>query len=436
MSGWFRLSALSLCATLCAPALASASPLRTNLAPSVQRTQLPFGTVLIVHPDNTVPSVALELWFRAPSAGWDTPTPGIARYAATAIAASKLSDGRSVSELVKGLGGRLNINVYADAISIAASVPAGSESSVMRALSAAYFTPVLSVPGIGSGLRDTVVAATQRRIDPEATLRDAVFAQLFSAGPAHYPTLPEDTATLTRITPDALRAFASRAFRSSNAVVAAAGNIGTDLSAQIRAGRVDGLPMEQPLDSARGGQSAEVPKPFAEDAIGMGWAGPPIADAKAATALDLVADYVFRPESGVVAKRVADDAPDAFLSGQFITLHSPGVLLVAISGKGVQGIRERVETQLARLRDPLPAATFAAARDAFEYHILADTQTPLNQADNFGWYTIEGDGSYAPSDAGRKYLQTADSLDPAYLASVVRQYLNAPTVVRLTGTAK
>lgn len=402
----------------------------------VQRTALPFGSQLVILRDPAVPTVALELWFRAPSTGYDEPTPGLARYAATAIAATKLPGGQTLSGAIKNAGGRFSISDYPDAVAVAASVPAGSEARILKLMTTAYFTPVLSADGMRTGLRDVVVAGTQRRFDPEGTLRDAVFAQLFAAGPAHYSTLPAAAVALSHVTLENLRTFSARAFRSSNAVIAIAGNAQLDVAASVGGARADGLAMDAPVDSKPAPPGAPATGAFGENAVGLGWTGPPISDPKAATALDFIADYLFRPDAGVVSQALARANTDVFLNGTFVTLHDPGVMLVQIAGKDSQSARDRVLAAIAKMQSPLDPATFLAARKAFEYHILADTQTPLGQADNFGWYAVEGDARYSPSDDGRKYLTVAESLDPAYVARIARQYLGTPAVVELTGSSK
>ena len=47
--------------------------------------------------------------------------------------------------------------------------------------------------------------------------------------------------------------------------------------------------------------------------------------------------------------------------------------------------------------------TFDAAREAFLYHVATDTQTPQERADNFGWYTVEGNLEYAPGIVNGSY---------------------------------
>lgn len=402
----------------------------------MERSNLPYGSQLIVRRDISVPTVAVELWFRAPSIGFDEPTPGLSRYAATAIAASKIAGGQSLSDAVKSVGGRLGISAYPDTVSIAASVPSGSETRIIKVMTGAFFSQALTPEGMRSGLRDVVVAGTQKRFDVEETLRDGIFGMLFSSGPFHFSTVPPNATALGHLSEDSLRAFAARVFRSSNAVLAVAGNTQADIAAAISGARTDGQPMEAPIDATPLAMPVSRAASYVEDAVGLGWVGPPIADPKAATALDLIADYLFRSESGIVARPLGVSSPDTFLSGQFITLHSPGVLLVEIAGKNREEVRAQVLAAIQKMRTPLGAAEFAAALSAFEYHVLADSQTPLMQADNFGWYSIEGDALYAPSDEGQRYLHIAQSLDNVYVAHIAQQYLGTPSVLVLTGPSK
>jgi predicted Zn-dependent peptidase len=99
-------------------------------------------------------------------------------------------------------------------------------------------------------------------------------------------------------------------------------------------------------------------------------------------------------------------------------------------------VRSLVLRDIAKLGQPLGAAEFERAREAFVYHILSDTQTPQAQADNFGWYSVEGNAAYAPGDPEGTYLQNAAALDPRYVAGVVRRYLGTPITVRMHGAAK
>jgi predicted Zn-dependent peptidase len=170
------------------------------------------------------------------------------------------------------------------------------------------------------------------------------------------------------------------------------------------------------------------------DGVGLAWIGPPIADQKAATALDFVADYLFREQTGVVSKVLDRSQSDALVIGQFITLHDPGVMVVTIGGSHEKQTEKNVMDALEALQQPMDAQAFNAAREAFLYHVAADTQTPQERADNLGWYTVEGNLEYAPGIAHGNYEQAARALDPQYVAEVVRHYLRKPVVVDLIAT--
>ncbi|HLX26615.1 MAG TPA: hypothetical protein VKR05_06445, partial [Candidatus Cybelea sp.] len=109
----------------------------------------------------------------------------------------------------------------------------------------------------------------------------------------------------------------------------------------------------------------------------------------------------------------------------------PGVMVVTIGGDQEKQAEHRVLEALTALQQPLDAKTFEAAREAFLYHVASDTQTPQERADNLGWYSTEGNLSYAPGISSGNYERNARSLDPQYVADIVRRYLNKPIVVDL-----
>ncbi|MBV8117095.1 MAG: insulinase family protein, partial [Candidatus Eremiobacteraeota bacterium] len=215
---------------------------------AVERTQLANGSALIVRRDASLPMVAIELWFRAPSIGFRSPVIGLSRYAATAIAASPQEHSPSISQLIKGLGGRFTIGANADAVSVAASVPAQSARQVLRALTTAYFTPALSQKSMRSALREVAIAGAQQQLDPEATLHDALFSQLFISGAAHYATVPNSASALSHVSFGELKAFAARAFRSTNAILTVAGYAPENVGISV-AGHPARQAMENPVDS-------------------------------------------------------------------------------------------------------------------------------------------------------------------------------------------
>jgi predicted Zn-dependent peptidase len=427
--------ALALAAMLGVSACFAVPSAASESAQQQQAGALPRGGTYVLRPDASVGAAAVSLWFRAPGAGYDNATPGISRLAATAAAAAPLASGKSLVALVHSLGGDLNISVYPDIVSVDAFVPAPSVRRVVAAMTAAYFAPSIDDASVKTAQRDTAVLAVQQRYTSGLALHDLLFERLFAAGPAHYPPIPTSVAEITRLTPADIGAFAKRAFRSSNAVLALAGNVdASSLDAVTDGGGA--ASMDSPIDSTLASSRGDSTVTGSVDGLGLAWVGPPIADEKAATALDFVADYLFREETGVVSRALAAGKDDAYVNGQFITLHDPGVLVVTVGGDAAKSAKQRVLDELAKLETPMDARAFAAAREAFLYHLASDTQTPLEQADNLGWYAAEGNPSYAPGDAAGSYVAKARDLDPAYVAGIVRRYLKNPATVTLVVNPK
>jgi predicted Zn-dependent peptidase len=390
---------------------------------------LPHGGTYVVQPDPTIATSAIGLWFRAPSAGYNNAAPGMARVAATAAAAATLESGSSLVSFVRSLGGRLSINVYSDIVGVTVIAPASAARRIVAAMSAAYFTPTIDDDALKTAQRDAAVLSAQRQYSSDDLLNDALFAQVFSDGPAHQASLPDSVAQLGAMTKDDVVAYARRAFRSANATIALAGNVDESMLGAVTAG-TPGTP-DAPFDSSLASPATDASLPAKSAGLGLAWSGPPIHDERAATAMDFVSDYLFRDETGLVAKAY-DANPDTYVSGQFVTLHSPGVMVVTIGGEGLDAAQTAVTAAMKKLEVPLDAATFAAAREAFLFHLASDAQTPMEQSENLGWYSVEGNLGYAPSNAQGEYWKIAQSLDADYVASIVKRYLDHPVVVRLT----
>ncbi len=400
-------------------------------AVSHQTGSLPRGGTYVIYPDTTVGSAAIALWFRAPGAGYDDRTPGIANLAATAAAVAPLASGRSLFALVHSAGGDFNVEVYPDIVGVEAIVPAGVARRIVAALTAGYFSPAIDDTAVKTARANAAVLGVQQRYEADTTLHDLLFRQIFAGGPAHYPPLPSNVSELTTISTAQVNDFAKRAFRSENAMLVLTGNVDPSSIEAVTDGNGPGQ-ADPPIDSPIAPNAAAANVTGAVGGIGLAWIGPSIADQKAATALDFIADYLFREDTGTVTHALDRSSSDALVAGQFITLHDPGVMLVTIGGDREQGVRDRVLAAIAALQQPLDPQTFAGAREAFLYHVASDTQTPQERADNLGWYGAEGNLSYAPGILDGSYVASVRSLDPAYVAVVARRYLQAPVIVNLS----
>jgi predicted Zn-dependent peptidase len=325
------------------------------------------------------------------------------------------------------------VNVYGDSLAISVSAPAAAASEIVKAMTTAFFAPVVTEDGWDEARRAVEQEALVGSFNADDVTRDAVFDALFASGPAHYPVLGSAHA-VEGISLDVVRSYASRAFRSQNAVLVTTGAANASVVKAAVAGRAPLSAENARAEPMLASVPARLPRSLTKtlyDAGGAyGWIGPPIADERAATAMDFVADYLFRPDFGTVSRRLAEAQPRASVSGQFITLHDPGVFFVTFTATKPSEAKGIVDAGLAAMREPLAAAAFKRALDAFEYHLLSDLQTPLSIADNFGWYAVEGNLAYAPGANGNDgaYFHAARSLTPAFVASIVRKYLDKPGV--------
>ncbi len=415
------------------PAAAAAPSAPANLTSGA----LAGGGQYVVSRSDIAPVAAIALWYRAPASGFDAAgVPGLGRLAAATVAGSAPITGTPLGRYVSELGGRIAISSYPDSVAVSALVPAENAASVVHAMTVSFFAPVVTAEGFKLAQRDVGEEAFFRQFNSEQTIDDALVGALFSDGPAHFPSLGP-SADVSKIGLDEVKAYAQRAFRPSNAVLVVTGAVDASVVATAVPGRADSAPHAEPPAAAH---LALEPQPVSTTGVepgqGLGWIGPAITSEREATALDFVSDYLFRPDTGVVQRAITD--PKTTVSGKFVTYHDPGVLLVTISGGDVPTARTVVDGALAAARKPLDKATFAAARDAFLYHMLSDIETPGGLADTLGWYTVEGNQGYAPGlgGMGSRYFESASSLTPAFVAATVNKYLSRPGAIVAVDAAK
>jgi predicted Zn-dependent peptidase len=394
---------------------------------------LPGGVAYQLRPDRAQSAAAIALWYRAPAGGFDaTPTPGLSRLAAATVAASTPITGTPLSALVDRFGGRLVVEAYPDSVAITALVPPDRVAATLRAMTGDYFAPVVTATGLQAGLVDTAENALLRSVNTDA-IEDALGAALFAGGPLHDGTIGTREG-LAQAKLERVRAFAERAFRPTNAILILTGNVDASALANVanRAGPAGDTAPE--LGAVQSPRPAPTARRLDANIAGTGlaWIGPPIADEAAATTMDFVADALFAPRTGAVAKALG--SRKVTVTGKFVTYRDPGVFLVTISGDDAVAAQPIVERTIADAAKPLAPAAFAAARAAFVYRLLDDMDTPSAVADTYGWYAVEGDPAYAPAEGGAqgRYFRLVAALTPAGVARTAAKYLGpAPAVVTL-----
>lgn len=416
-------------AALVCAALAVLGPARLSAAPGAASGTLPGGASYLLRPSTGAPVATIALWFRAPAGGFDSvPLLGIGRLAAAAVAASRPISGEPLVRAVESAGGRLSVAAYPESIAVSALVPAASAGTVVRAMTRAYFSPVLNGEGLAAAKTDQVSDAAVRRHNPDAVLSDALYAALFASGPAKFSTWgsPND---LAAIDIGRVRAYAERAFRATNAILVATGYVDANVLAEVVPGREDAPAGPEPaLAKPVAPPAAPVNRSGDEPGFGLAWAGPPIDAEREATACDFIADLLFHPDAGTV--QLAARASGTAITGTFVTFHDPGVFVLTATGGDLVAARAAIEAGLGAVRRPLGGAAFEAARRRFVYHLLSDEQNASGLADTLGWYAVEGDAQYAPGENGRggRYFRTVDGLTPEFVAATAAKYLDRPGV--------
>jgi zinc protease len=393
---------------------------------------LPGGAAYEIRPDPAQSGAAVALWYRAPAGGFDAPAaPGLSRLAATTVSASAPVSGTPLLQLVERFGGRLSVAAYPDSVAITALVPPDRVAQTVRAMTSDFFAPVVTAPGFAVAQRDVGEDALLRSVEPDA-IEDALGAALFASGPFHDGTLP--TAKLGDVKVERVRAFAERAFRPANAILILAGNVDAAALASVaaRSGDTSSSAPEQaatPAPAARTAETEPLRRTGLIDGTGLGWLGPPITDERTATALDFLADALFAPKTGTIARALG--GRKATVTGKFVTYRDPGVFLVTITGDEAAAARPIVEKAIAAAATPMGATAFDAARAGFVYRLLAAMDTPAEVADTYGWYAVEGAPAYAPAEGGLqgRYFSHASALTPASVAQAAARFLGAPPAV-------
>jgi predicted Zn-dependent peptidase len=406
-------------------------------APAPLTGTLAGGGSYLIRPAAGANVAAIALWYRAPAGGFDADAvPGIGRVAAEAVAASQPVTGTSLAQYVRQTGGRLSVTAYPESVAVSLLVPADRAGSALRALTRSFFAPVLTEAGLASARQSAAEDGALRRLNNDAAISDAVYAALFAAGPAKIPPFGS-RASFAQLTMENVRGYAERAFRPANAVLVMTGDVDPSVLASALPGREGAAPgPETPAPETLATAVAPVQAPGAEAGFGLGWAGPPIAEEREATAFDFIADYLFYPDTGAVQQAVA--ATGTSLTGTFVTYHDPGVFLLTSVGGDQTAVHAAVDAALQAIRRPMAPAAFAAARKMFIYHILSDAETASALADTYGWYAVEGNPNYAPGENGTagRYLSDAAGLTPEFVAVTAAKYLDRPGAAINVGPLK
>ncbi len=408
----------------------------SQLAPG--ETALHNGLTVAVRRAASSPTAAIEIWIACPSDGYNASSPGIARVSAFALAARKI-DGLSLRDWVRADGGELTISVFPMATEFSLLVPSYVAAPLSDALSARVFHPTIDAASFNEGKARVSEQQVESTLIGELAFRDALFAAIFKAGPFHSSTYGDPQSLQTMTLAD-VKAFLARAYLPGNEIAVVVGNVDTNEAMRRIAVEAASVPSASDAGaSSTNPRSKTTVRARQVDipGVALGWLGPSIRDEAAATAMDFLSDYLTRSKYGLIAKAVEMSDPTANFSGQFITLREAGIFYASVSGEHADAaqMNAAINDVMRRvLTAPLPGAEFAQALDAFRTHLLRDTQSPQEIADNYGWYFVQGAPGYAPSTAGARldgdYFSHVSALTPEFVFSIAKRYLSGePTVI-------
>jgi len=410
--------------------LATLNSVRANAETGIALGHLQNGAGYSIAADPASPTAAIGLWLHVPASGYSFDAPGIADLAAHALADAPIVGGRSLREIVEGVGGSIEIEPSPNLLGISIVVPKAEASATARAMAEAYFTGTIDAKSLDEARHETSVRAVEERFNIENELQTRLFAALFSNGPMHVPVYPNSASSLDAIHLQQVQRYAERAFRPGNASLSFAGAVGDSLLKQVAGvGRTGSdAPIDSPLAQAAATQSVHG----SSSAIAIGFAGPPISSRDDATALDFVASALLDERLGRALPLPAGGVAVA----RFVTLQGTGVFTIFGVGNDPKKLQGVLLDDLARLRTPLSRARFDRLLRAFQFHIASAIEVPQGLADNLGWYAASGAAEYAPGLPGGQYARSISRLTPDRVAAAVRRYLDRPTTILMTALAE
>lgn len=423
-----------------AASVAQNAPVQVAASPaSVQ--QLQNGLTIVARRAGAAPVAALEIWVRCPANDYDGSRPGIARLAALALLEEKSQTSLSLRDAARIAGGHVAISVYAESTEIAILAPSYAAAALLDKLSATVAKGYVDQAAFDTGRTRLAAGQVAAGDVADQELRDTLFSQLFASGPLRDSTYGTPKALRDMTLGDVTR-FIGRAYVPADEVVVAVGDVDEqDVTRHLGAfPATTGVAQTMPASpvAAYGAAPIAIHKEQSSTAgVGMAWIGPPIADERAATAMDFLSDYLTDPSGGTLTKTVAAIDSDADFNGQFITLRNPGVFFLTASGTkfDIATLPQAIRTSLqASIGHQLSKGEFDRARAAYITHLLRDMQSVQGMADNYGWYYAQGALAYSPSATnvalGGDYFAQVSSLTPDFVYSVARKYLlGTPAVV-------
>jgi len=405
-------------------------------AAQTTRERLDNGLTVIVRENPVAPVVAVSLLVKT-GTWWETPSNnGISNFVhAVMVRGTTKRSGAALAEAIAALGGKISASGEVDYSEIRASALSRFWRELLGFTAELALTPKLA-PGELDGERDWIIGRIQKRRDNAPSRAfDEFFATLYGPHPYSLQVLgtPE---SLRRVDYPTLVGWYRRVYRPQQMTLAVSGQVSAvEVLAEAR--RLFG-------ELPRGGETTEAARPTPanpgtrrvieqaaqQTQILAGGLAPSLSQPDHA-AVKVLSTILGGGMAGRLFVELRDKRGLAYTAASYYDpVRDPGALILYLgtapenAAKAEEGLRREID----RIRtDPVSDDELRRAKGYLLGRYTMDRRTNEREAWYLAFYEVEGVGQ----DYSERYRKAVETVTPADVLRVAKQYLEKVTTVVL-----
>ncbi len=405
-------------------------------AAQTTRERLDNGLTVIVRENPVAPVVAVSLLVKT-GTWWETPSNnGISNFVhAVMVRGTTKRSGAALAEAIAALGGKISASGEVDYSEIRASALSRFWRELLGFTAELALTPKLA-PGELDGERDWIIGRIQKRRDNAPSRAfDEFFATLYGPHPYSLQVLgtPE---SLRRVDYPTLVGWYRRVYRPEQMTLAVSGQVSAvEVLAEAR--RLFG-------ELPRGGETTEAARPTPanpgtrrvieqaaqQTQILAGGLAPSLSQPDHA-AVKVLSTILGGGMAGRLFVELRDKRGLAYTAASYYDpVRDPGALILYLgtapenAAKAEEGLRREID----RIRtDPVSDDELRRAKGYLLGRYTMDRRTNEREAWYLAFYEVEGVGQ----DYSERYRKAVETVTPADVLRVAKQYLEKVTTVVL-----
>ena len=405
-------------------------------AAQTTRERLDNGLTVIVRENPVAPVVAVSLLVKT-GTWWETPSNnGISNFVhAVMVRGTTKRSGAALAEAIAALGGKISASGEVDYSEIRASALSRFWRELLGFTAELALTPKLA-PGELDGERDWIIGRIQKRRDSAPSRAfDEFFATLYGPHPYSLQVLgtPE---SLRRVDYPTLVGWYRRVYRPQQMTLAVSGQVSAvEVLAEAR--RLFG-------ELPRGGETTEAARPTPanpgtrrvieqaaqQTQILAGGLAPSLSQPDHA-AVKVLSTILGGGMAGRLFVELRDKRGLAYTAASYYDpVRDPGALILYLgtapenAAKAEEGLRREID----RIRtDPVSDDELRRAKGYLLGRYTMDRRTNEREAWYLAFYEVEGVGQ----DYSERYRKAVETVTPADVLRVAKQYLEKVTTVVL-----